>query len=187
MGTLPNRIEEFVVRRSQRWNDWDYINEARPDPYAYEDSVSSGLRGLLLRISGPGTRSSLNPGLRSQREDVEPWRSDIPTRWLCELVGKVLTEAAASDEGLASSFQFSSQYSKFDGIDDSAVRHGRLCGRTTVNSAFVRAVRPGYRRFVDSIFEALPPTRRNPGPRQPIRSLSRVWSSRRPVMCPRSG
>lgn len=40
-----------------------------------------------------------------------------------------------------------------------------------MNSAFVR-VRPGYRRFVDSIFEALPPTRRNPDPRRTIHSLT---------------
>ena len=145
--------------------------------------------GSVVQAHGPhSTRASghngrmWNLGARTSQPD-----GYVNLSGLCELVGKVLTEAAASEESLASSFQFSSQYPKLDGIDDSAVRHGRMCGRTTVNSAFVRAVRPGYPRFVDSIFEALPPTRRNPGPRQPIRSLSRVWTSRRPVMCPRSG
>ena len=50
-----------------------------------------------------------------------------------------------------------------------------------MNSASA-GVRPGNQRFIDSIFEVLPPTRRNPDPRKTIRPLSGVWSSRRFVM-----
>jgi hypothetical protein len=45
-----------------------------------------------------------------------------PGPQVCELVGKVLTEVAASEEDLVGSFRFSSPYSKADGIVDSITR-----------------------------------------------------------------
>lgn len=79
------------------------MNEAQPNPYSHEGSMASGRS--VVQATALAQRSAPAPGHNGRM--WHPVHPDVPTRFLCELVGKVLTELAVLEEDLVRSFRFS--------------------------------------------------------------------------------